>query len=71
MDNKKEYKTSEAKRRANAKWDKANKNKFKRFGIVFNIKEDKEIIDFLYSQENKNQFIKNLLEKELKKVKKN
>lgn len=71
MNDKKEYKTSEAKRRANAKWDKANKSKFKRFGIVFNIKEDKEIINFLYSQENKNQFIKNLLEKELKKVKKN
>ncbi|MDU1213917.1 hypothetical protein [Finegoldia magna] len=68
MDNKKEYKTSEARRRANSKWDKANKDKFKRFNIVFNISEDKEIIDFLYSQENKNQFIKNLLKNELKKI---
>ena len=67
---KKEYKTSEARRRANAKWDKANKDKFKRFNVVFNVEEDKKIIDFLYSQENKNQFIKNLLKKELKKAKK-
>ncbi|MFR6142112.1 MAG: hypothetical protein ACLUJM_05155 [Finegoldia sp.] len=27
MDNKKEYKTTEAQRRANAKWDNANKDK--------------------------------------------
>ena len=27
MDDKKEYKTTEAQRRANAKWDKANKDK--------------------------------------------
>lgn len=27
MDNKKEYKTTEAQRRANAKWDKTNKGK--------------------------------------------
>ena len=48
---KKEHKTSEARRRANAKWDKANKDKFKRFNVVFNVEEDKKIIDFLYSQQ--------------------
>lgn len=62
-----ENKTSKAQIEANKRWNKKNKDKFKRYYLSFKKDEDKEIIDLLDSQENKNLFIKELLEKELKK----
>ena len=64
---KKDYKTSEAQRKANAKWDKANKYKFKRFEFKCVKGKDDEIISILENQKNKTEFIKQAI-KNYKKI---
>lgn len=57
-----ELKTTQAKRKANAKYDKKNT---KLIPVKLNMNTDKDIIDFLESVDNKQGFIKQLIRKEI------
>jgi hypothetical protein len=56
--------TSEAQKRANAKYDKANMHKFL---LSVHKENEKDIIKWLNQQENKNGYIKNLIRADMQK----
>lgn len=62
-----EHKTSEARRRANAKYDRANTTLV---GVKLNYKTDADILKKLESVPNKQGYIKSLIRADMKKTRK-
>lgn len=63
----KNNKTSDAQIKASMTWNEKNKHKFKDLKISFKVKEEADLIEKVYSQENKSKYIKELIKKDLKK----
>ena len=58
----KEYKTSEAQRKASAKYKKAN---IKNYNFQINRTTEKDLLDHMEKQPNKSDYIKNLIREDM------